>query len=61
MTKLGIFWIDKNDIFVLQEESNKVETIYEVKDIETGHVDYWEILQKGHSHFQNIGYDQANN
>lgn len=59
MSKLGIFWIHQDNIFVLQEESNTVETIYEVKDIETGHVDYWEDLQKEHSCFQNLGYDQV--
>ncbi len=38
MTKLGIFWIHQDDIFVLQEAVNQVNPIHDVKDIETGHV-----------------------
>lgn len=59
MGKLGIFWIDQDEIFTLQEERETVEAIYGVKDIETGHVDYWETLQHENSRFRNLGYDQV--
>jgi len=59
MTKLGIFWIHQDDIFVLQKASNQIKPIYDVKDIETGHVDYWDILQRENPQFKYLGYDQV--
>ncbi len=59
MIKLGIFWIHQDDIFVLQEASSQVKPIHDVKDIETGHVDYWDTLQRENSQFRYLGYDQV--
>ena len=59
MTKLGIFWIHQDDIFVLQEAITQVKSIHDVKDIETGHVDYWDTLQRENPQFRYLGYDQV--
>lgn len=59
MTKLGIFWIDKNNIYTLQENRDKVIQIDGARDIETGHVDYWNILQNKYQKFKHLGYDQV--
>ena len=57
MIKLGIFWIDQNNIFALQEAIDSVISIDDVRDIGTGHVDYWATLQRENSQFKDRGYD----
>lgn len=50
---IGIFWIYQDKIYSYKEEVINDDN----QDIETGHVDYWQILQSKHKELRSYSYD----
>lgn len=57
--RIGIFWIYNGEIFAKTELPESCLETEEIRDIPTGHYEYWPLLQQKYRVFRDMGYDEV--